>query len=98
MSKHSKGPWNVMYKGPKLRPISVHSPEGSVCSFNFHRWDESPHSAQANARLIEAAPLLYDQMKVGIACLKKIQAELGFDTLETQMYWQSILDRIDGER
>lgn len=61
MSKHTPGPWEVS----KMTPVRVDTQDGSiVVNWTCNKDDgKTDRLAEANARLIAAAPLMYEALE-----------------------------------
>jgi hypothetical protein len=75
---HTPGPWRLNNFGS--RPQSINAINGAVpiCSFNAHLYDQNRDQAQANARLIAAAPALLEALLEAEALRPRLLKDFGY--------------------
>jgi hypothetical protein len=74
---HTPGPWfveNIMYGGPRIVYGEAEAPEGFRSDVP---WREASEQAQANARLIAAAPELLAALKVAQTWMETYRRQTG---------------------
>ncbi|HQM23862.1 MAG TPA: hypothetical protein PK572_09580 [Kiritimatiellia bacterium] len=94
MSKHTPGPWEI--SGCTIIPgtLYVYSKKGEYLAKVLH---ENDKKCQANARLIAAAPRMYELLDEARKIVRDMPPDWNYQWDTLAMAIKNIMDKIDGQ-
>ena len=94
MSKHTPGPWEI--SGCTIIPgtLYVYSKKGEYLAKVLH---ENDKKCQANARLIAAAPRMYELLDEARKIVRDMPPDWNYKWDTMAMAIKNLLDEIDGQ-
>ena len=98
---HAPGPWHAFQQtynpsNKGLFEVDANHPSGNRQTIAFTPYNGDGHEMWANARLIAAAPEMYEMCKLFEECMETIDGKDGYDASFELAKVREVLAKVDG--